>query len=141
MTVTTDTVAAISPYIVGTDYTTAEFTLYKGWAEARFNREDPGLESAEADMAVGFLVCHYIKTFKKNGGTLKQSESIGGYSYSAADPQGYLGQYQALIKSRSPQPYRGVQRGDMETSRDFQLSENKIPQMRYTDSNRKKPYD
>lgn len=141
MTVTTDTIAALSPYVVDTDYTSTEFTTYKGWAEDRFNREDPGLESAEADMAVGLLVCHYIKTYKKNSGTLKQSESIGGYSYSTSNPDGYLAQYRELLKTRSPQPTRGVQRGDMETSRAFQLSENQVPRMRYTDSGLRKPYD
>jgi len=141
MTVTTDTIIALSPYVVITDYTNTEFATYKTWAEKRFAREDPGLESEEADMAVGLLICHYIKTYKKNSGTAKQSESIGGYSYSTSSPDGYLAQYRELLKTRSPQPTRGVQRADMETSRAFQLSENKVPRMRYTDSNLKKPYD
>jgi len=155
MTVTTDTIIALSPYVVITDYTNTEFATYKTWAEKRYARDtqdwDPGLESDEADQAVGLLICHYIKTYKKNAGNDLKSESAGDYSYTRGDSgylerykellQSYLDQHPPLLKTRGPQPTRGVQRADMESSRAFQLSENQVPRMRYTDSGLKKPYD
>lgn len=140
----TDTVGLISDYVLGKDYTEPQFAWFKVRAEERFASEDPGLTPGQADQAVALLVCHQIY-LKKVGGSDKQSESIGDYSYTrltTGQLQGstWLGQYQDLLKSKkSPQPSRGVERADAETSRAFQLSENKIPQMRYSDPNTRKP--
>jgi hypothetical protein len=136
MSVTTAIIGIVSKYVLGTDYTEEEFEFFKGCALEQFANENPGLSTYQADKAVAYLICHQIYV-KSKGSSDKLSQKIGDTYITYAQhimPSSYLAQYYELIKQNAGgQPYRGVQRGDSPTSRDFQLSDQKVPSMDNTD--------
>jgi hypothetical protein len=135
MTVDTTKIGIVSKYVLNTDYTQAEFDFFKAVAEEQFAKENPGLSPNQADLAVSYLICHYI-FMKKRGASDKLSEKIGDTYVTYAQnqmPNSFIAQYRALLEGNYIAPSRGVERGDAPTSRDFQLSEQRVPDMDNTD--------
>lgn len=135
MTVDTTKIGIVSEYVLDVDYTNTEFAFFKGVAQEQFAKDDPGLGPNQADLAVSYLICHYI-FLKKQGASNKLSEKIGDTYVTYAQsqmPNSFIRQYDELISGNGLAPSRGVERGDAPTSRDFQLSEQRVPDMDITD--------
>jgi hypothetical protein len=152
MTVTTDTIEAMSDYVLGVDYTSTQFSLYKTWAEKQYETECSGLDfdADREDEMVALLICHRIAR-KSIGSNVMQSESMMDYSYSVNSSlltsTRWLEEYRKNISEasagitaqESTVPSRGVLRSDYQTSKSFKISPTKLPSMRYTDSTLKEP--
>lgn len=129
MTATTDMVGFVSPFVLGSDYTQAQFDQFVEWAAHRVGREAPNLDPTDVDEAVVLLVCHRIEVSKGRLG--RESNKSGDVSYTQRPGQStWLLEYYQLIGSQErPAPYRGVLRDDVETSRKFRMSNTQLPRM------------
>ena len=136
MTASTDDVAALSPFVLSVDYTSAQFSKYLSWAQDKFdNEKTSGMTSTTEDRAVALLICDFIASLKTDVGM--NSENQGGYSYSRAQAgkTGYLIRYEALMKAAgTEQPFAGVKRSDHKTSKAFRTVDLPLPAMDSGDS-------
>jgi len=131
----------MSRYRLNADFTMQQFNQFVGIAQGRFNREDPGLATAEGDYCVALLVCHQIFRVA-SGANDRKSASSGDESYTRlTDPEGnpaspYLVEYQQVITGRVILPSQGVERADIDTSSAFRLANLRIARVDYTDNAR-----
>lgn len=119
MSVTTDDIGSMSPFVLGTHYQQADFDRFRVWAEDQLRTDAPTLTGSDADRAVAYLVCHHVEM--KQGKTGYRSETIPDYSYTLAEPftTTWLKQYEAMIRPKPRQPRTGVVRADRDASRRF----------------------
>lgn len=102
MTVTAQDLADYSPFEVSEVETgprfinTDLFLKFAVLAKKKFDREDPGLETEEADHAQALLIAHYIAA--RQGNLERSSEKLDNYSYEKrAGMTSFLLQYNQLL--------------------------------------------
>jgi len=122
----------LAGYVEGTDFTSAQFVRYLGWAEDQVATDAPNISGSALDQALGLLVAHYIARKATNGGEY-QTEKSGDWSGTRATAAGetaWLVAYRALLeKNGTVQPSAGIVRADRIASRAFALSDQRLPEV------------
>lgn len=118
MTVTADMIAQVSPFVVDTDFTTADFNQYKTWAALELDQSDPGLDTATYDYCHALLICHIYDISPQSKKNEYKSEKIGDYSFTRAKTgdvasSAYYNRFlQILAQFNTEQATAGVERDD-----------------------------
>jgi hypothetical protein len=134
MTVSTSDIKIRSGYEVTVDYPQELFTQAKAEAENQVAEDAPGATAEIKEKLVGLLICNSIYVYLFRGERVT-SERGGDTSVSREPTSAWISEYTALIrKYGKKQPSAGVIRSDYATSKAFALSDQQLPQMRYTDS-------
>lgn len=155
MTVTTAYVDATSPFSLGSTknpymktYTTEMFNYALASATARFAREDPGFQDAEADQAVGYLTCHFLH-LAFEGDSDDTGYRAGDFSVtrhvdsdSGEVTTRFFKLYRDMVTlkgSRMAVATAGVKAADSQTARALHPSNQRIPRLDYDDNSLGQP--